>query len=52
MFLLHNNSKEVSKNIVKVKGTPDAGGGTWVFFGWVCAAWDSKLVPRSRKNFP
>ena len=28
------------------------GGGTWVFFGWVCAARDSKLAPRSRKNFP
>ena len=28
------------------------GGGTWVFFGRVCAAWDSKLAPRSRKNFP
>ena len=25
-------------------GTP--GGGTWVFFGWVCAAQDSKLAPR------
>ena len=23
-------------------------GGTWVFFGWVCAARDSKLAPRSR----
>ena len=28
------------------------GGGTWVFFGWVCAAQDSKLAPRSKKNFP
>ena len=28
------------------------GGGTWVFFGWVCAARDSKLAPRSKKNFP
>ena len=28
------------------------GGGTWVFFGWVCAARDSKLAPRSRKKFP
>ena len=25
------------------------GGGTWVFFGWVCAAWDSKLAPGSKK---
>ena len=28
------------------------GEGTWVFFGWVCAARDSKLIPRSKKNFP
>ena len=28
------------------------GGGTWVFFGWVCAAQDSKLAPRSKNNFP
>ena len=27
-------------------------GGTWVFFGWACAARDSKLAPRSRKKFP
>ena len=25
------------------------GGGTWVFLGWVCAARDSKLAPRSKK---
>ena len=31
---------------------PRGGGGTWVFFGWVCAAPDSKLAPRSRKKFP
>ena len=31
---------------------PGGEGGTWVFFGWVCAARDSKLVPRSRKNLP
>ena len=30
----------------------EARGGTWVFFGWVCAARDSKLAPRSGKNFP
>ena len=28
------------------------GGGTWVFFGWVSAARDSKLAPRSKKKFP
>ena len=27
------------------------GGGTWGFFGGVCAARDSKLTPRSKKNF-
>ena len=25
---------------------------TWVFFGCVCAARDSKLAPRSKKKFP
>ena len=29
----------------------DPGGGTWVFFAWVCAARDSKLAPRSKENF-
>ena len=28
------------------------GGGTWVFFGWVCAARASKLAPLSKKNSP
>ena len=27
-------------------------GSTWVFFGWVCAARDSKLAPRSKKKIP
>ena len=31
---------------------PGGGGGTWVFFGWICAARDSKLAPRSKNNFP
>ena len=26
-------------------------GGTWVFFGWVCAAQDSNLAPRSKVDF-
>ena len=26
-------------------------GGTWIFSGWVCAARDSKLAPRSKKKF-
>ena len=29
---------------------PRGGWGTWVFFGWVCAARDSKLTPRFKKN--
>ena len=30
-----------------------ARGGTWVFFGWVCTARDSKWTPRSKKKkFP
>ena len=28
------------------------GGGTWVFFGWVCAARDSELAPRSKNISP
>ena len=31
---------------------PPGGGGTWVFFGWLCAARDPKLAPRSKKKFP
>ena len=31
---------------------PGGGGGSWVFFGWVCAARDSKLAPRSKKISP
>ena len=36
-------------NVTNISSRP---GGTWVFFGWVCAAWDSKLVPRSEKKIP
>ena len=31
---------------------PRGGGGTWVFFGWVCAARDSKLAPVLEKISP
>ena len=34
---------------IPVSGEVSRGGGTWVFFGWVCAARDSKLAPRSKK---
>ena len=35
-------------------GRGGGGGGlvTWVFFGWVCAAWNSKLAPRFKKISP
>ena len=38
--------------ILVVYSRPGGGGGTWVLFGWVCAARDSKLSPRSKKKFP
>ena len=38
------------RDFISVVTTPGGGGGgTWVFFGWVCAARDSKLAPRSKK---
>ena len=40
---------EVNQELMHT-GTQCPGGGTWLFFGWVCAAWDSKLAPRSKKN--
>ena len=47
-------SKSDSKEEDRGSGTVAGGGGegAWVFFGWVCAAQDSKLAPRSKKNFP
>ena len=33
-------------------GGEGGGGGTWVFFGSVFAAQDSKLAPRSKTNSP
>ena len=32
--------------------TPFPGRGGGVFFGWICAARDRKLAPRSKKSFP
>ena len=43
---------DVKGNFSWARGGCSPEGGTWVFFGWVCAARDSKLTPRSRKNFP
>ena len=46
-------SKSDSKEEDRGSGTVAGGaGGPWVFLGWVCAAQDSKLAPRSKKNFP
>ena len=43
----------VAPNKCPLKILPQSpGGGTWVFFGWVCASQDSKLAPRSKKEFP
>ena len=41
----------ILRSLVSILGT-NPGGGTWVFFGWVCAARDSKLAPRSKKISP
>ena len=43
----------VAKRTAKdTRGNTVARGGTWVFFGWVRAARDLKLAPRSKKKFP
>ena len=39
-------------NTTPMVAVPPGGGGTWVFFGWACAARDSKLAPRSKKKIP
>ena len=49
--------EKAEKKLFKVRSVdPDcplsARGGTRVFFGWVCAARNSKLAPRSKKNSP
>ena len=38
------------KSWVEARG--GGGEGTWVFFGCICAAQNSKLAPRFKKNFP
>ena len=53
--LSHNDSLCYKPNENKTRAIwrrgcwPPGGGGTWVFFGWVCAAQDSILAPRSKK---
>ena len=44
--------EQIVRRYIIRRPTAPGGGGTWVFFGWVCAARDSKLAPRSKKNFP
>ena len=46
-----NRGSSVCKLKVKFKDiySPGGGGGTWVFFGWVCATQDAKLAPHSKK---
>ena len=41
-------------SIVYILADPGGGGGggTWVSFGWACAARDTKLAPRSKKISP
>ena len=47
-----NVSQQFLAEVVAATLVLHARGGTWVFFGWVYTARDSKLPPRSRKNFP
>ena len=44
-------SQECKRLQLTIVGRPGGGGVTWVFLGWVCAARDSKLAPRSKKTF-
>ena len=46
------NSARLIRTLSKSRGSARFPGGHLGFFGWVCAAWDSKLAPRSKKNFP
>ena len=49
LSFLHNVPTRMSTS----QDIPRGGGGsTWVLFGWVCAAWDSKLAPRYKKTSP
>ena len=42
-------SKQSAWVSVPIRGVGGGGEGTCLFFGWVCAARDSKLVTRSDK---
>ena len=52
MYAKQNESEENKASCLKQGSKMKwVGGFTWVFFGWVCAAQDSKLAPCSKKNF-
>ena len=44
------------RRILQMRGSAGlytgGGGGTWVFFGWICAARDSKLAPLLKNISP
>ena len=48
LFLDQNEARRTEKSFCEAGPR----GGTWVFFGGVCAARDSKLAPRAKKKFP
>ena len=53
LFWRHQTRGALHSNLIKGRGmVMPGGGGTWAFFGWVCAARDSRLAPHSKKNFP
>ena len=49
--LENTNLENADLENADLENTP-GGGGTWVFWGWVCAARDSKLATRSKKISP
>ena len=53
--LLFNNGDRTQWSPIRsliIRVIKPGGGGAWVFFGWVCAARDSKLATRSKKKSP
>ena len=46
------NADLENTDLLKRRPRKHPGGGTWVFWGWVCAARDSKLATRSKKISP
>ena len=52
MYVSSCQSVDLRIDIVKYEEGHLNPGGTWVFFGWVCATRDSKLATRSKKIPP